>query len=190
MKEKRKFILGIAGKPACGKTTTAKILGEFGFKILNLDEEGHKALLKKTDEVSKIFGPQILKNGIPDRKAIADIVFKNPEMLKELEAVLHPEIKKRVIEKIKGGGKFAIDGAVLEKIGLRNICNAVLWIECDKATAFERAKSRNWNAKDFEMRWNAVPEIAGENVFKVKNDRDVDELREEIFKILKHLKAI
>jgi dephospho-CoA kinase len=44
------------------------------------------------EEISKIFGAHIYQNGELNREELGAIVFKNPELLQQLNAVVHPVV--------------------------------------------------------------------------------------------------
>ena len=44
--------------------------------------------------IKKIFGNDIFENEILNREKLAEIVFNNPEKLKQLNAIVHPAVRK------------------------------------------------------------------------------------------------
>ncbi|MEE6250613.1 MAG: dephospho-CoA kinase [Bdellovibrionota bacterium] len=90
--------IGLTGGIASGKSQVRKLFEEKSFKTLSADEVVH-SLIKKGqkayDEILQKFGVDILdKNQEIDRKALGELVFKDKKLLRCLEEILHPEVKK------------------------------------------------------------------------------------------------
>ncbi len=90
--------IGLTGGIASGKSQVRKLFEEKSFKTLSADEVVH-SLMKKGqkayDEILQKFGVDILdKNQEIDRKALGELVFKDKKLLRCLEEILHPEVKK------------------------------------------------------------------------------------------------
>lgn len=85
-------IIGLTGGIGSGKTTVAKMFQDLGVPIYISDLEA-KAITNEPETLKIIqhkFGSEIIKNGVLDRAAMAEIVFNNPEKLKQLNAIIHP----------------------------------------------------------------------------------------------------
>ena len=86
--------IGLTGGIGSGKTTVAEILIKSGFKVYNADDRA-KMLMDSDplvrEKVKALLGAEIFKDdGAMDRKKIAEQVFKNPELLAALNAIIHP----------------------------------------------------------------------------------------------------
>ena len=85
--------IGITGGIGSGKTTVAKVFEVLGIPVYYADDAAKK--LMNTDEKLKEkiqlqFGNDVYKDGRLDRKYLSEIVFKNPEKLQLLNALVHP----------------------------------------------------------------------------------------------------
>jgi dephospho-CoA kinase len=93
---------GLTGGVASGKSTVARFFTELGAKVIDADRLGHeliRAPLPAYQEVVGRLGREILDPaGEIDRKRLGAIVFASPQMLLELNAILHPRIIERVGE--------------------------------------------------------------------------------------------
>jgi len=92
--------LGLTGGIASGKTTVAGMFAELGAKIVDADRLAHELMRAPHPAYHEIvhqFGFEILDSqGEIDRKRLGAIVFRDPEKLRALNAIVHP----RVIERI------------------------------------------------------------------------------------------
>jgi len=95
--------IGLTGGIASGKSTVSGLLQEAGLPVLDADSLAHKTMGKGTSGFKSIvcyFGKQILApNGEIDRKKLGQIVFANPEELKQLEQIIHPEVRTAALAK-------------------------------------------------------------------------------------------
>jgi dephospho-CoA kinase len=92
--------LGITGGIGSGKSTALAYLRELGAAVISSDDVVHGLQLE--DEivvaVREHFGEQVLVDGAVSRPALAHIVFHDREALDWLEALLHPNVRRRVDE--------------------------------------------------------------------------------------------
>jgi dephospho-CoA kinase len=90
--------IGLTGNIGSGKSTVARVFEILGVKIFYADAEAKKVMT--TDEeliggIKSAFGIEAyFPNGDLNRKHIANIVFKNEEELKRLNAMVHPAVFK------------------------------------------------------------------------------------------------
>jgi dephospho-CoA kinase len=87
--------IGLTGGIGSGKSTIAEVFKVLNIPVYNSDESA-KALMNENpllmEEISKIFGVNIYQNGELNRAELGAIVFKNPELLQQLNAVVHPVV--------------------------------------------------------------------------------------------------
>lgn len=89
--------IGITGGIGSGKSTVCRVFGVLGIPVFEADREG-KILLNTDPHLRKAvidrFGKEIYENGALDRNALASIVFSETEALKDLNAMVHPAVRK------------------------------------------------------------------------------------------------
>ena len=89
--------VGLTGGIGSGKSTVCNLFKCLEVPVFNADEAGRRLLSEDKDvigQVQHIFGQEVLVGGKPDRKKIAEIVFNSPEKLEQLNAVIHPAVRK------------------------------------------------------------------------------------------------
>jgi dephospho-CoA kinase len=102
----KKYLIGLTGNIATGKSTVATMLRDLGATVIDADVLTHDLQRKGTPTYAAIvaaFGSTILSAaGEIDRRALGSIVFAEPEKLKQLEAIMHPavaiESQRRIVE--------------------------------------------------------------------------------------------
>jgi dephospho-CoA kinase len=95
---KKKLKIGITGGIGSGKTTVCKIFETLGIPVYYADDRA-KALYLENDDlkqnVIQLFGTEsYFSDGQLNRKLVADAVFENSELLKKLNALVHPVVQK------------------------------------------------------------------------------------------------
>ena len=95
--------IGLTGGIACGKSAVGQIIERNGFSVIDADKMTRQVMIsgqRAYGEIVKIFGQGILdQSGEIDRKALGKRVFADPEKLKILEQIVHPEVKEAVAKK-------------------------------------------------------------------------------------------
>lgn len=87
------FKIGLTGGIGSGKSAVANIFKVFGIPVFDADSEA-KLIMEKDEQlvlsILKIFGKESYTGKTLNRKYIANIVFNDPEKLKQLNALVHP----------------------------------------------------------------------------------------------------
>ncbi len=89
--------VGVTGGIGSGKSTVCEVLRVLGVPVFNADREA-KALYasaKVRNAVIDAFGERFYVGDVVDRKALADLVFGDPEALLKLNSILHPAVRQR-----------------------------------------------------------------------------------------------
>lgn len=129
MTQNKRLVIGVTGGSGCGKGVFSSAAEKLGFVHIDTDKIGHDIILKPNKAYYMIveeFGKEVLdENGEIDRKKLGALVFGDSEKLDKLNAIMHPEITKRVFEML--GEKSVIDGAVLYKTpDIIKICDYIV----------------------------------------------------------------
>lgn len=88
--------VGLTGGIGSGKTTVARVFRTLGVPVFEADAEGRKLLENDSAvqaAIAERFGMQLLQSGKVDRKALAAIVFNDPQALAVLNGIIHPAVR-------------------------------------------------------------------------------------------------
>ena len=147
------MIIGITGSIACGKSLVSNYLQEKGYTIIDADKIGHMAL--ENDEVKKQlvnkFGKSILKDNEVNRVTLGKLVFENNENLKELNNIIHPQIRKNISEQIqvhKNEKLVFVDVPLLFEAKFDDLVEKIIVISLDEKIQLERLMNRNSLSKE------------------------------------------
>jgi dephospho-CoA kinase len=159
----RPFLLvGLTGGIATGKSTVSTLLRELGAEIIDADvlarevvEPGEPALA----EIAAAFGPGVLDaGGRLDRKALGAIVFADPERRRTLEAITHPRIRDRFLERLEGlaargfRGVVVFDAPVMIESGNYRNMDRLVVVVTDEPTQIARLMVRDGVGRDEALR--------------------------------------
>jgi dephospho-CoA kinase len=109
----QKFVVGLTGGIASGKTTVANLFAEFGIELVDADVIAREVVAKGSTGLSAIvdhFGDEILlANGQLDRATLRNKVFNNETQRLWLNNLLHPMIRQKMLDQVQAStSKYVI----------------------------------------------------------------------------------
>jgi len=189
--------IGLTGGIGSGKSTVAAILREKGLAVIDADEMARLAVSPESDTLKKIvrvFGPEILsESGELNRRALADLVFKDSKLLLELEQIIHPKVQELTQKKRQdleaSGAKVAFyDVPLLYEKRLEKQFDAVVVVSSGEEQQIERVMIRSAISREEVRRRIASQMQLAEKVkkanFVIHNDRDMDHLRAQVDQLI------
>lgn len=124
------FIIGITGGTGSGKTTALMAIQALGGCVIDCDAVYHELLVNNKDMLSEIEArfKGTVTEGLLDRKKLGQIVFRDAEALKELNAITHKYVSRevdRILEAERAAGRrlAAIDAIALIESGRSELCD-------------------------------------------------------------------
>ena len=91
------IIVGLTGGIGSGKSTVARVFETLGVKIYNSDERAKELYFipEVKVEIEKLLGKEAYVNEtILNKKYISEKIFSDNELLKQVNAIIHAEVKK------------------------------------------------------------------------------------------------
>ena len=148
--------IGITGSIACGKSTVPNYLKEKGYTIIDADKLGHIALTNDEvkEKLKKSFGLTILENNEISREKLGKLVFGNDENLKILNSIVHPYIRKIILqlqENHRDERFVFLDIALLFEAGFEDLVEKIIVVHVDEKIQLARLMSRNALSKEQAM---------------------------------------
>ena len=143
--------VAITGRSGCGKSTVTECFVSRGIPTVDADQLSRQILQPGSPVLEKLaerFGPDILEDGVLNRRLLADRAFATPEGKQALDAITHPAI----IEGIQAAGRaarqagsplFVIDGAVLVGSALDGAWDRLVVVAAPYETSVQRIVLRD-----------------------------------------------
>lgn len=97
------LVVGLTGGIGSGKSLAAQFFAELGALVIDADQLARDAIERGSegfDQLIATFGDSILHNGLVDRRALGELVFRDAEAKKKLEAIIHPIVRKEFEEAV------------------------------------------------------------------------------------------
>lgn len=179
--------VGLTGGIGAGKSAVAAILGELGAFVVDTDAIAREAVAPQSDGLLAIarVWPQVVRNGVLDRAALADIVFSDSVARERLNGLLHPHIRRLALERERRAGPDQLIVHVvplLFETGYDRLVDksvvVVAPLEERIARVVERDHSDEGRVRA-RMAAQVDPDVARRRAdFVIENDGDLDHLRE------------
>jgi dephospho-CoA kinase len=159
-----KFVIGLTGNIATGKSVVRKMLEHLGAYGIDADALGHRAIAKDAPgykPVLETFGKWILApDGQIDRGKLARVVFADPDALNQLEAIVHPLVRQAIDILIRRSSQkvIVVEAIKLLEGPLRQACDTVWVTYAQKQTQISRlTKKRGLSVAVAHQRVNSQP---------------------------------
>jgi dephospho-CoA kinase len=189
-------IIGLTGGIGSGKTTLATYLNSLGIPVFIADDEAKKLMQSPevVAEIQTIFGTTIFENGILNRQQLAAIVFSNPEKLSQLNAIIHPAVKKQFgfwLDQYQSEPFVVYEAAILFESGSYKNCDSIITITAPLEDRITRVMQRDNSTREqvlhrINAQWTDEQRIAKSD-FVIENS-DAQQAKNSIDEILKILK--
>jgi len=157
----RPLRIGLTGPIGCGKSTVARWLAEAGGTAIDADAVAREVTAPDEPAVAAIakrFGTGVLTAaGALDRAALAAIVFADPVALRDLEAIVHPAVRVRILDAFaaaeRSGAPFIVVEAIkLVEGGLADACDEVWLVTCASPAQRARLVERGLDPAEIDRR--------------------------------------
>lgn len=194
----RPTVIGVTGAIATGKSTVLEILREHGAETINADAAYHRLISAGGSLVAPIvarFGEHVRAgDGSIDRRALAGIVFADPNALADLDQITHPTVSAAISDQIASADAqlLAVDAVKLIESGMHELCDVVWLVTCDPAIQKVRLMARNGlTGSEADLRLAAQPDEAFRRRHAdaiLDNNGDLASLRRQIEAALRLVK--
>ena len=140
--------IGITGGIGSGKSVVSSLFRMNKIPVYMADAESKR--LSDTSPVIRkklisLFGDTIYVNDLLDRKRLASFIFSNEHVLKKVNEIIHPVVKKdfQAWVKQQKGNMCAIESAILFESGFEKTVDVVLLVYAPVELRLTRAMERD-----------------------------------------------
>lgn len=178
------LLVGLTGGIGSGKSTVARMLERRGAVVLDADRLARDVVEPGTpgfDAVVVRFGDAVVApGGSLDRASLASIVFADNEARAELEAIVHPEVRRAIAEGVAARADtddvVVVDSPLLIETGADEGFPVVIVVTASAENRIARLSARGMAKSDAQARMAAqMPLEAKAAHADVLLDNDGDE---------------
>jgi dephospho-CoA kinase len=186
------LLVGLTGGIGSGKSTVARLLEKLGAVVFDADLLAREAVEPGTPghaTVIERFGADVLApGGELDREALASIVFADPAARRDLEQIVHPEVRRLFAEgseAYRDTDRVVVFSApLLVETGMHTAFEVLVVVSATVATQIERLmRQRGMSEPSIRARIDAqapLEDKAAAADFLIDNEGSLDELESQV----------
>lgn len=194
--------IGLTGGIGSGKTTVSNLFARLGIPVIDTDIIAREVVNQEDvlQSLQTLFDNHILTDeGALDRKALASIVFSDSNKKAQLDALLHPLIRKRVLEQTESiepglSPYIIIVVPLLFESGFYTFVDATITVNCDEEARISRVVSRD-HREESEIRSIIAHQLddtarCQKADYCINNNSDINHLEKQVLKLHHQLQQI
>jgi len=144
--------IGLTGSIATGKSTVSLMFEDFDIPVIDADKLAREVVYPGEEAYQLVvdtFGEAILlEDKTLDRKLLGEIIFTDEAKRQQLNRIVHPAIRKKMIKKrdalIAGGAAFVVlDIPLLLESKLEHFVDKIIVVFVDEEIQLQRLMARN-----------------------------------------------
>jgi dephospho-CoA kinase len=185
------LLVGLTGGIGSGKSTVTRMLEERGAVILDADVFAREAVRGGSEGFRRVverFGKGVVApDGELDRPRLASIVFNDRAALDDLEAVIHPEVRRLIADGIQAhldtADVVVLVNPLLIEMGTHRDCDVVVVVSVSPETQVARSVGRGMAEDDVRARIAAqlpLEERARQADVIIDNEGTLDDLERQV----------
>lgn len=185
--------VALTGGIGSGKSLVGEILEELGALVIDSDQLAREVIERGRpgyEEVITAFGDSILSEGQIDRAKLAAVIFKEKDLRKKLESIIHPlvrEAAEKLARNLPSGAILVNQIPLLVESDGAKRFDYVITVSADEEIRRERLRLRG--LKDYEITERMAAQVADLDREKIanyilRNDGSIDELTRAVEELM------
>lgn len=159
---RRRLIVGLTGSFGSGKSSVGRILKRLGAKrVIDADRLAHE-VFRPNHKIGKKIKSLFKIKGSLSRKAIAKEVFSNSRKRRQLEALVHPYVYRRILSELKRVplGIVILEVPLLFEAGFNRMCDVTIVVLGGGKNITKRLLGSGFKPEEIRERLKAqLPEL-------------------------------
>lgn len=203
------MLIGITGGIGSGKSTIVQALAARGYAVYDCDREAKRIIVENAEVRKAIIAllgteafvpsPQHPFTGSYNTSYVSQRVFAEPELLQQLNAIVHPAVKEDI--RVQGALKSVlfVESAILFEAGIDSLCDRIVVVDAPEEVRLQRTIARDYHGDATEEHINKVrarmraqqfrpteEQKASKKVLTINNDgrTSISDLANEIIQFL------
>ena len=167
------MLVGITGGIGSGKSTIVQVLAARGYAVYDCDREAKRIILENAEVRKAIIAllgteafvpsPQHPFTGSYNTSYVSQRVFAEPELLQQLNAIVHPAVKEDIrvqsSEVRVQNSEFSVlfvESAILFEAGIDSLCDRIVVVDAPEEVRLQRTIARDYHGEATEEHINKV----------------------------------
>lgn len=176
--------LGITGGIGAGKSMVCRVLEVLGVPVYYADDRAkwlmnHQPKLKQS--IALLFGTKSYREGVLDNRFIAERIFTNQDLIKQMNTLVHPAVKQDFKEWCVTQSKkiVAKETALLFETGSYKELDQSWLVTCPIDKRIKRVKKRDPSRSDqeilgiIEKQWNDEEKLPLADIILANDDEQL-----------------
>lgn len=203
------MLVGITGGIGSGKSTIVQALAARGYAVYDCDREAKRIIVENAEVRKAIIAllgteafvpsPQHPFTGSYNTSYVSQRVFAEPELLQQLNAIVHPAVKEEIRVQNSEFSVLFVESAILFEAGIDSLCDRVVVVDAPEEVRLQRTIERDYHGEATEEHINKVrarmraqqfrpsdEQKASKKVLTINNDgrTSISDLANEIIQFL------
>ena len=167
------MLVGITGGIGSGKSTIVQALAARGYAVYDCDREAKRIIVENAEVRKAIIAllgteafvpsPQHPFTGSYNTSYVSQRVFAEPELLQQLNAIVHPAVKEEIrvqsSEVRVQSSEFSVlfvESAILFEAGIDSLCDRIVVVDAPEEVRLQRTIARDYHGEATEEHINKV----------------------------------
>lgn len=167
------MLVGITGGIGSGKSTIVQVLAARGYAVYDCDREAKRIIVENAEVRKAIIAllgteafvpsPQHPFTGSYNTSYVSQRVFAEPELLQQLNAIVHPAVKEEIrvqsSEVRVQNSEFSVlfvESAILFEAGIDSLCDRIVVVDAPEEVRLQRTIARDYHGEATEEHINKV----------------------------------
>lgn len=186
----RPLRIGLTGGIASGKSLVADCFAELGVTVVDTDVIARQVVSPGSPalkEISESFGAEVISpDGTLDRGAMRSIVFSDENRRLQLEAILHPRIRREAEQQVAtvSGHYLIIVVPLLLESPMQAMMDRILVVDCAEDTQIARLMARDVETEQQARRIMATQASRKDRLAiaddVISNDGEIEDTRQQV----------
>ena len=160
------MLVGITGGIGSGKSTIVQALAARGYAVYDCDREAKRIIMENAEVRKAIIAllgteafvpsPQHPFTGSYNTSYVSQRVFAEPELLQQLNAIVHPAVKEEIRVQNSEFSVLFVESAILFEAGIDSLCDRVVVVDAPEEVRLQRTIARDYHGDATEEHINKV----------------------------------
>lgn len=160
------MLVGITGGIGSGKSTIVQVLAARGYAVYDCDREAKRIIVENAEVRKAIIAllgteafvpsPQHPFTGSYNTSYVSQRVFAEPELLQQLNAIVHPAVKEEIRVQNSEFSVLFVESAILFEAGIDSLCDRIVVVDAPEEVRLQRTIARDYHGEATEEHINKV----------------------------------